>query len=231
MTSSRSGAPCNSSRRRLAGRLIGLSAVTWALSLPSALVAREKGGVLSVPFRNQASLTQAPFGNQVTNAIRNYNRVSPYVATAGLLHRGGLQEVVDLGFKVLIDLRGAHENGVAQEARQAARMGLRRLHLPVTQAALGAEFDYETLDGTEELTIPAGTQTGKVFRLRGRGVPDVQGRGRRSEVRGDLLIEVVVDTPTSMSAEEEELLRKLAEVRGDTVSGPGLKSKIRSAFR
>ena len=108
---------------------------------------------------------------------------------------------------------------------------IHRLHLPVTQAALGVELDYETLDGTEDLVIPAGTQSGKVFRLRGRGVPDVQGRGRRADVRGDLLVEVVVDTPASFSAEEEELLRKLADVRGETVAAPGLKSKIRSAFR
>ncbi len=135
MTPSSSGTQCDRSRRRLAGQLVGLSSISWALGLPSAAVARAKGGVLSVPFRNQTSLGHAPFGNQVTNAIHNYNRVSPYVATAGLLHRGGLQLVVELGFKVLIDLRGADEKGVEQEAREAARIGLRRLHMPVTTRA------------------------------------------------------------------------------------------------
>ena len=103
-----------------------------------------------------------------------------------------------------------------------------RLHLPVTQAALGVELDYETLDGDVEVRIPAGTQTGEVFRLRGSGVPHLQGRGR-----GDIVLEVVVDTPTGLSAEEDKLLRSLAVERGETVGEPGdgLISRIRSAFR
>jgi molecular chaperone DnaJ len=103
-----------------------------------------------------------------------------------------------------------------------------QLHVPVTQAALGVELDYETLDGVVEVRIPAGTQTGEVFRLKGSGVPHLQGRGR-----GDIVIELVVDTPTGLSAEEEELLRSLAAERGETVGEPGdgLISRIRSAFR
>ncbi|MBW3574432.1 MAG: molecular chaperone DnaJ [Actinobacteria bacterium] len=103
-----------------------------------------------------------------------------------------------------------------------------RLHVPVTQAALGAVLDYDTLDGTEELTIPPGTQSGRVFRLRGRGVPHVEGRAR-----GDLLVEVTVDVPTELGPVEEDLLRQLAEVRGDDVAPPdsGLFSRIRSAFK
>ncbi len=103
-----------------------------------------------------------------------------------------------------------------------------RLHLPVTQAALGVELDYETLDGDVEVRIPAGTQTGEVFRLRGSGVPHLQGRGR-----GDIVLEVVVDTPTDLSAEEDKLFRSLAVERGETVREPGdgLISRIRSALR
>ena len=67
------------------------------------------------------------------------------------------------------------------------------LHVPMTQAALGAHIPFETLDGTEDLVIPAGTQSGRVFRLRGRGVPHVNARGR-----GELLVQVVVDTPTEL---------------------------------
>jgi molecular chaperone DnaJ len=102
-----------------------------------------------------------------------------------------------------------------------------RLHLPVTQAALGVHLDYETLDGPEVLEIPAGTQTGAIFRIRGRGAPHLNTRGR-----GDLLVEVVVDTPTDPDTEEEDLLRRLAETRGETVAGPdaGLLSRIRQAF-
>ncbi|MGH9279704.1 MAG: molecular chaperone DnaJ [Acidimicrobiales bacterium] len=61
------------------------------------------------------------------------------------------------------------------------------LHVPLTQAALGAHLRFDTLDGTEDLVIPRGTQGGRVFRLRGRGVPEVHGRGR-----GDLLVQVAV---------------------------------------
>lgn len=102
------------------------------------------------------------------------------------------------------------------------------LRVPVTQAALGATLDIDTLEGSEALTLPAGTQTGKVFTLRGQGVPRVDGRGR-----GDLLVTVFVETPVPSSAEEEDLLRKLAEVRGDDVAPPtdGFLSRLRSAFK
>ena len=102
------------------------------------------------------------------------------------------------------------------------------LHVPVTQAALGTAVAFETLDGTEDLVIPAGTQNGKEFRLRGRGVPALEGRGR-----GDLIVRVTVDTPTKLSPAEEDLLRKLAAERGEDVApeGHGLFSKIRSAFK
>jgi molecular chaperone DnaJ len=102
------------------------------------------------------------------------------------------------------------------------------LHVPLTQAALGAHFPYETLDGVEDLVVPAGTQTGRVFRLRGRGIPHVDGRGR-----GDLLVQVVVDTPTAVTGRQEELLRALAAERGEDVAPPdtGLFSRIKSAFK
>ncbi len=101
------------------------------------------------------------------------------------------------------------------------------LHLPVTQAALGAALTFETLDGTEDLVIPRGTQTGKVFRLKGRGVPHVRGRGR-----GDVLVHIVVDTPTDLDADVEEALRRIAELRGDDVAPAdrGFFSRIKSAF-
>jgi molecular chaperone DnaJ len=102
------------------------------------------------------------------------------------------------------------------------------MHIAVTQGALGAAVPFETLDGVEELTIPAGTQSGKEIRLRGRGVPHLQGRGR-----GDLLVTVVVDTPGDLNKEQEELLRQLAGLRGEAVAPPeaGLMSKLRSAFK
>jgi molecular chaperone DnaJ len=102
------------------------------------------------------------------------------------------------------------------------------LRLPMTMAALGAHVPYETLDGEAELAVGPGTDSGKVFRLRGRGVPHVDGRGR-----GDLLVHVVVETPTQLDEAQEELLRQLAAARGEPVAPPetGLLSRIKGAFK
>jgi molecular chaperone DnaJ len=102
------------------------------------------------------------------------------------------------------------------------------VHVPMTAGALGLVLPFETLDGEEQITIPPGTQTGRVFRLRGKGVPHVDGRGR-----GDLLVTITVDTPTDLSRAQEELLRQLAADRGEDVAAPetGLLSKLRSAFK
>jgi molecular chaperone DnaJ len=101
------------------------------------------------------------------------------------------------------------------------------LHLGLAQAALGTSLMLPTLDGEETLTIPPGTQHGRELRLRGRGVPHVEGRGR-----GDLRVQVVIDVPTKLSADEEQLLRHYAEVRGEEVAPAekGFLKKIKSAF-
>jgi molecular chaperone DnaJ len=102
-----------------------------------------------------------------------------------------------------------------------------RLSISPSQAALGVHITYETLEGPEDLVVPPGTQSGRVFRLKGRGVPRLQSRGR-----GDLLVEAVVETPTELTSEEEELWRQLASLRGDEVApaSGGLLGRIRSAF-
>jgi molecular chaperone DnaJ len=101
------------------------------------------------------------------------------------------------------------------------------LHVSMAQAALGATPEFETLDGTETLAVSPGTQTGHLIRLRGRGVPHVRGRGR-----GDLVLQVVVDTPTELSKAQEDLLRQFAAESGEDVGPPdeGLMSRLRSAF-
>jgi molecular chaperone DnaJ len=102
------------------------------------------------------------------------------------------------------------------------------LHVAMTQAALGLHQSFDTLDGTEEIIIPPGTATGKEIRLRGHGVPHLQSRGR-----GDLVVTVVVDTPSDLTKAQEDLLRQLAAERGEEVAAPeaGLLSKLRSAFK
>lgn len=81
------------------------------------------------------------------------------------------------------------------------------------QAALGAEIEVPTLDGRERLAVPKGSQSGDVLRMRGRGMPDVNGRGR-----GDELVEIVIETPRKLSARQEELLRELAQLEHDEVT-------------
>ena len=102
------------------------------------------------------------------------------------------------------------------------------LRLPMTQASLGAHLRIETLDGEEDLLIPAGTQTGRQFKLRGRGVPAL-----RSRHRGDLIVSVEVVVPEKLTAEEASLIRRLAELRGEDVAprDEGFFSKIKSAFQ
>jgi molecular chaperone DnaJ len=102
------------------------------------------------------------------------------------------------------------------------------VHVAMTQAALGITLPFETLEGTEELEVPPGTNSGREIRLRGRGVPHLQGRGR-----GDLVATIVVDTPEGLSKEQDELLRRLAELRGEVVAAQetGLMSKLRGAFK
>jgi molecular chaperone DnaJ len=73
------------------------------------------------------------------------------------------------------------------------------------QAVLGAEIEVPTLNGLERLTVPQGTQTGEVLRLRGRGLP-----GRNGMTAGDELVEVVVETPCHLPPHDQELLRELS---------------------
>jgi molecular chaperone DnaJ len=74
------------------------------------------------------------------------------------------------------------------------------------QVTLGATIEVPTLDGREELKIPAGTQPGEVFKLKGRGMPDPRVRGR-----GDILVHLHLEVPTKLTKRQEQLLRELAE--------------------
>lgn len=99
----------------------------------------------------------------------------------------------------------------------------------IAQAALGTELDLETLDGTEHLVVPAGVQHGHEFVLRGRGVPRLGNNGR-ARGRGNLRARLLVTVPGKLSNDEQALLRRFAELRGEVVTEEGLVSKIKSAF-
>ena len=76
-----------------------------------------------------------------------------------------------------------------------------------TQAALGAEMEVPTLDGKVKYTIPEGTQSGTVFRLKGKGIPQLKRSGR-----GDQYVKVAVEVPTHLSAKQKELLKEFASL-------------------
>jgi len=82
-----------------------------------------------------------------------------------------------------------------------------------TQAALGTTIDVPSLNGTKGLKIPPGTQYGNIFRIKGQGLPDM-----RTHRTGDELVQVTIETPTKLNAEQQELLRKFAETENKRVS-------------
>ncbi len=84
-----------------------------------------------------------------------------------------------------------------------------------SQAVLGTELDIPIINGKIKMKVPAGTQTGKQFRLRGQGMPVVN-----SSYIGDLYVTVYIVTPTKLSKKEEELIRELAELDKDKVYSP-----------
>ena len=88
---------------------------------------------------------------------------------------------------------------------------LYKLNISIVQASLGDEVEVPTLDGNVKYTIPEGTQTGTVFRLRGKGVPQLRGNGR-----GDQYVTVTVQTPRSLNAAQKDLLRQLGESFGES---------------
>ena len=86
-----------------------------------------------------------------------------------------------------------------------------RIPVSFPQATLGADLEIPTLDGTETLRLPRGTQTGEVLRLRQKGMPSL-----RTGRKGDILVEVFVKTPENINREQEELLKRFAEIQGNT---------------
>ena len=105
--------------------------------------------------------------------------------------------------------RGARESQHRRERGEKSRQQRDgedlhcELTIPFTTAALGGELEVPTLSGKGEITIPEGTQTGKTFRLRGKGI-----RGVRSSYPGDLYCHVSVETPVRLTDEQKKILRQ-----------------------
>ena len=102
--------------------------------------------------------------------------------------------------------------------------------ISITTAALGGEIEIPTLEGMARLKIPAETQSGKVFRLRGKGIKNV-----RNHVHGDLMCHVVVETPVNLTERQRELLREFEEISSGNATrhnpkAQGWMDKVRDFF-
>ncbi len=95
------------------------------------------------------------------------------------------------------------------------------------QAALGAEIEMDGIDGPVSLKIPEGTQNGKELRIRRRGVPHLNEKGR-----GDLIVKVMIQTPKKLSRAQRDLVEKLAETMTveNKPTSPGLLDKMKDLF-
>lgn len=99
--------------------------------------------------------------------------------------------------------------------------------IPFTVACMGGQVEIPTLvDGKTKLKIPAGTPSGKVFRISGKGMTGLHGHGR-----GDQVVRVKIEVPAHLSEREKKLLEELAKIRGEEASGPkGFMERMKEKF-
>jgi molecular chaperone DnaJ len=117
----------------------------------------------------------------------------------GVTGRGDLYVVIEIHAHPVFE---RHENDILTE-----------ISLSISKAILGGEIEVPTLSGKVTMTIPPGTQSGKVFRLREKGLPDVHGRGQ-----GDELVRVNVDIPRSLNSEQRKAIEEFARVTGENIT-------------
>jgi molecular chaperone DnaJ len=98
--------------------------------------------------------------------------------------------------------------------------------ISLSKAILGGEAEIPTLDGKVSMKIPLGTQSGKIFRLKEKGIPDLHGRGI-----GDELVRVNVEIPTRLTSEQRRLIEEFARLSGEGINKEGFTDKIKKAFR
>lgn len=102
-----------------------------------------------------------------------------------------------------------------------------RMSISLTKAVLGGEVEVPTLNGKVKMKIPVGTQNGKIFRLKGKGIPDLHGRGR-----GDELVGITVQIPTHLTTEQRRLIEEFARLSGEEVENKqSISDKIKRAFK
>jgi len=105
---------------------------------------------------------------------------------------------------------------------------LAEINISLTKAILGGEVEVPTLEGKAKMKIPAGTQSGRIFRLKEKGIPDLH-----SKAPGDELIRVIVEIPTRLNTEQRKAIEEFARASGESVNsnGGGLAEKIKKVFK
>ena len=101
-----------------------------------------------------------------------------------------------------------------------------QINISFTKAILGGEVQVPTIDGNAQMKIPAGTQSGRIFRLREKGIPDLHGRGK-----GDELVKVNVEIPTRLTPEQRRLIEEFARLSGEEVNKDGFAERLKRTFR
>lgn len=100
------------------------------------------------------------------------------------------------------------------------------LDISFIKAALGGDVTVDTLSGPVSMNIPAGTRSGQTFRLKDKGMPDLQNGGA-----GDQFVKVMIQVPAKLTDEERRLLNELAKLSGEEVKSGSLKDKLKKAFK
>jgi len=132
---------------------------------------------------------------------------------AGAMHRGDLYVYIEVKPHEIFE---RHRNDLLTE-----------IHISLVKAVLGDEVSVPTLNGSVQMKIPPGTQSGSVFRLKDKGMPDLHGRGR-----GDELVRVIVDIPKQLNSEQRRLMEEFARISGETIGAKqSFTDRIKKAFK
>jgi molecular chaperone DnaJ len=131
---------------------------------------------------------------------------------AGTAGKGDLYVVIEVKPHSVFQ---RHENDISTE-----------IDISLSKAILGGEVEVPTLNGHVSMKISAGTQSGRIFRLKEKGIPDVHGRGI-----GDELVRVNVEIPTRLTAEQRRLIEEFAKLSGEGVNKEGFGERIKRAFK
>lgn len=159
---------------------------------------------------NRKLKVKIPAGVETGSHLRIRNE-----GEAGTSGRGDLYVIIDVRSHALFD---RYNNDIMAEAA-----------VSLSTAVLGGEIEVATLNGRVKMKIPPGTQSGKIFRLKGKGIPDVHGRGC-----GDELVKINVRIPTQLNSAQRKLMEEFARLSGEDINSKGAKEtiteKIKKAF-